>query len=305
MNALSADAVASIRAQSETVHLIVVDNASVDGSAALAAELADVVCAQDENRGFAAGVNVGLSHCTEPYVLLLNPDACLSDGALARFVQVLDMDPNVGAVGGLLVGEHGETFGARRFSSVSNRLLALMPLARRWRHGKIGPEYPRRGLGRGLFTVDYLWGAALLVRRSVMERTRGLDERFFLYSEDEDLARSIRQSGMTSVLAAGARVAHVGGESTGGDDALALARLGHALVIGFGKWDGRPASLAFAAGFIIVLGLRLLRALVVRESGAARREARAFRVFVALLAGAHPRGSFGRPPASNCVTPQG
>ena len=68
--------------------------------------------------------------------------------------------------------------------------------------------------------MDYLWGAALLMRRRFLDQIGGLDERFFLYSEDEDLGRQARARGYRALLVPRARARHIGGASTP-DEAIA------------------------------------------------------------------------------------
>ena len=89
--------------------------------------------------------------------------------------------------------------------------------------------------------VDYLWGAALLCRRSFLEGIGGLDERFFLYSEDEDLGRQAHARGLRSILVRDAVVMHVGGASTG-DEALAQARIERSNALLLEKWNGPAAA---------------------------------------------------------------
>lgn len=293
-------AVESVRSHNSVDRVIVVDNASFDGTRDLVGELADVAVLRDGNAGFAAGVNAGLAHSAAPYVLLLNPDAILGADALSRLLEVLETDPRVAAVGPLLVGGDGHPTGARRFSTVANRLLALAPVVRRWRSGRLGPEYPLEILGYSPVVVDYLWGAALLVRRSILQKTQGLDERFFLYGEDEDLGRAIHRLGMVSVLIPDVHAAHVGGESTAGDDGVALARLGHSLLVFFGKWEGSGAAYCFAAGFSLILVLHVLRSWLLGDAEVLASCRRALCVWAFLLTGASPRGPFGTWP-SNCA----
>ena len=111
--------------------------------------------------------------------------------------------------------------------------------------------------------VDYLWGAALLVRRRFLDDIGGLDERFFLYSEDEDLGREAQARGYLSLLVPRARATHVGGASTP-DAALALARAIAANALLLEKWQGRRAARLYRRGIGPVLGVR---AVLLRVAG--------------------------------------
>src|SRR5687767_8633434 len=93
----------------EDAELIVADNASTDGSAdrARAAAPHAIVLALDRNRGFAGGVNAARRAAHAPRLLLLNPDAAATPGAVARLAAALDAAPDIGAAAGRLVGEDG------------------------------------------------------------------------------------------------------------------------------------------------------------------------------------------------------
>ena len=246
--------------------LIVVDNASLDGSAEAARSAgADVIIENGANLGFAAAVNQGLAACDSDYVLLLNPDAMLEGDALPRLLEALEVDDSVAMAGPMLVGASGKVvLGGRRFSTVVNRLLWHLPLPLRpmWST----PEYrtsarivdhvadATHAVGRPL-EVDYLWGAAPLVRRGFLEAIGGLDERFFLYSEDEDLGRNARLRGLRSVIVPHAMVRHVGGASSP-DAAWAQARIEASNARLLAKWEGDLAERVFAAAIGPVLALR-------------------------------------------------
>lgn len=283
-----------VRDAGQVDSIVVVDNASRDGTLEVADGAGVTVVRNVRNAGFAAGVNAGLGLGGSPYVLLLNPDAVLPSEDLARLARALDADDNTVAVGPMLVGESGATIlGGRRFSTPFNRLLALAPVSRRWRFGPLGPEYPRgRAAHGGLVPVDYLWGAALLVRRDFLDRIGGLDERFFLYSEDEDLGRAARALGKRMFVVGTAQAAHVGGVSSAGDDGLAMARLAHALCVGLAKWTSARQAVTFCAGFRAVLMTRILRDRLRADRTAALADARALRVFGRLCRGGDPARRF-------------
>jgi hypothetical protein len=251
-------AVRSVSQSPLTTAIIVVDNGSSDGSVetARAVGVSAVVC-NKANLGFAAGVNRGLAQCSSDYVLLLNPDAAIEPTALELLAQALDDSPSAALAGPVLVSANGRVdLGARRFSTVTSRLLWHAPWPRRpaW----ATPEYISRSeiIGSTVpVEVDYLWGAVLLARRAFLQEIGGLDERFFLYSEDEDLGRQAKSRGLRSLLVPRARTSHVGSDSTP-DEALAQARviLSNALLLE--KWEGNRAALAYRRGIGPVLAMR-------------------------------------------------
>jgi hypothetical protein len=259
--ALIEPCLSAVRESPHIRRLVIVDNASRDGSVTAARGAgAHVVVENDHNRGFAGAVNQGLTECDSEFVLLLNPDALLDDESLATLLGVLEDDQTVAMVGPRLVGASGAVlYGGRRFSTAANRLLWHVPLP--WRPRWTTPEYEPAGrLESGeapLEEVDYLWGAALLIRRRFLEEIGGLDERFFIYSEDEDLGRQAHERGLRCVVATAALARHVGGASSP-DAAWAQSRIEASNARLLAKWEGeRPAKL-FAAGIGPVLALRAL-----------------------------------------------
>jgi GT2 family glycosyltransferase len=259
-------ALASAKASQLVRRTIVVDNASRDGSAA-AARLtgADIVIENEANIGFAAAVNRGLLEADAELIMLLNPDAALEPGALELLVTALHDAPVAAMAGPLLVEGDGRIeLGARRFSTAANRLLWHVPMPARpaW----ATPQYrdaDEMAAAATRLPVDYLWGAALLVRRAFLDEIGGLDERFFLYSEDEDLGRQARARGRLSLLVPPARARHIGGASTS-DEALALARVIVANELLLEKWGHDGSSSVYRRLIGPVLSLR---AVVLRAAG--------------------------------------
>lgn len=191
------------RASGLSVETVVIDNASTDGSAAIAGGRPGVaVIANPVNRGFAAAVNQGLAVTTGRYVLWLNPDAALVGDGLRALVAHLDAQPSVGIVGPrILDPDGGLQRSARAFPSYDwavghrhsllTRLVPNNPYSRRYLLGDLDPSAPR--------AVDWVSGAALLHRRALVERIGGLDEAFFMYCEDVDFCLRARRAGWTTV----------------------------------------------------------------------------------------------------------
>lgn len=197
------------------VRVIVVDNASSDGSLDTVADLPVQAAALPDNRGFAHGCNVGIRAGSEPSVLLLNPDASLDERSLRQLVQVLENDERVGAVSPQIRHSDGSLdFSLRRFprlrSSYSRALFfhRIFPRAR-WSDEVVRDEdaYARR------WNPEWVSGACILLRRALLEDLGGLDEGFFLYSEDTDLCRRINDAGFEIRYEPTARATHAGGGS--------------------------------------------------------------------------------------------
>ena len=199
--------------------VIVVDNASADGSAdAVAAEFPQVVLIRSlENAGFGAANNLAMTQAKGDVFLLLNSDAFLSSGALPAMLKVLDDQPKVGVVGPRLLNADGSLQrSCYRFPSpgVAWRealwISAVAPATsmlgdlRKWPHDK--PYRP-----------EWLIGACMMVRRSVYETVGGFDPKFFMYYEEADWQKRIRAAGWEIAFTPAAQVTHLGGAS-GADD---------------------------------------------------------------------------------------
>jgi GT2 family glycosyltransferase len=176
-------------ARQVALQVVVVDNASDDGSAeAVAVAYPDVELVRRTRRhGFAANHNAAIARARGRYVLVLNEDTELEEGSLDRLVSFMDQNPHIGAVGPRIVYPDGsEQPAAWRFPTPARVALTTVTLQRAfWQQS--GGDRIRR--------VDWVCGAALLARTDAVQMLEGLDERFFLYSEDVDLCRRLRDAG--------------------------------------------------------------------------------------------------------------
>lgn len=251
--------------------VIVVDNASRDGSADMVAQAFPWVrlVRGTVNLGFAAANNLAFPLIQGRYVALLNSDAFLRPDALARAVAQMDADPRVGLAGARLVGRDDSWQpSARQFPSLLNDFLALSGLAAKFPSSRFFGRMDRTWADPlQPAEVDWTPGAFSLVRRSVLEHVGYFDERFFLYYEEVDLCRRIRAAGYAIWYWPDVVVVHLGGESSKTINQLALSPAGAQLTL----WRMRSALLyyykhkgAFAAWLARQLetawhGLRVLR----------------------------------------------
>ena len=183
--------------------VVVVDNASSDDSAAMvSAEFPAVtLIANPRNRGFAAACNQGIAATTEPFVLLLNPDTL--DAPTEPLVNFLRTHPTAGACGPRILNKDGTVqVSCRRFPTLGRMVLA--ELGCRWFYYIANPTED----------VDQLMGSCLLLRRAALEQVGQLDERFFLYFEEVDLCRRLKQAGWRVAFVRDAMVTHTGGQSS-------------------------------------------------------------------------------------------
>lgn len=199
--------------------VVVVDNASSDGSAAMVERnhpWARVV-ELPRNRGFAAGVNEGVRATTGEAVLVLNPDVVVDRAGVDTLLTALDADQDAAAISPLLIGHDGKPQGEmyRRFPGPAQVLLFwsfLAPMARRI--GAIRRRWLEHPIAyRQRSSVDQLPGGALLLRRSALEAVGPLDEGYFIWFEDVDWCYRARQSGWQLLVEPRASFRHEGGAS--------------------------------------------------------------------------------------------
>ncbi len=183
---------------SGTTEVMLVDNASTDGSQVRAVEAhPSIKLLQNvENRGFACGANQGLERVVGELILLLNPDTMLNPSTLPLLVDFMNQRPDAAVVAPKLLNPDGTVQGsARRDPSLWTGLFGRdAPLTRLFPNNPVTRrELPSlRHVGDAPLEVDWVSGACLLVRRAAYEHVGGLDERFFLFWEDADWCRRFR-----------------------------------------------------------------------------------------------------------------
>ncbi len=193
--------------QQITLEVYVVDNASTDNTAA-AVETAfpQVKVIRNEVRqGFSTNNNLMLGQGLGRYLILLNDDTLVLDGALDRLVEFMDAHPKAGVVGGFLLNPDGSFQPA--FSRFPHPFVEALWAAANW-------SYRAARQATKPFEVDSVCGAAMLVRRPVIEQVGVLDTTFDpIYSEEVDWCYRIKQAGWQIYTLPQARVIHYGGQT--------------------------------------------------------------------------------------------
>lgn len=185
----------------EPHQVILVDNASTDGSEAILASTypAVEVIQNAKNVGFARAVNQGLRAARGQLVIILNPDVILWPSAVPRLLQFMATHPEAGVAGPRLLDPDGTVQGsARRDPSAWTALFGRSaPLTRLFPNNPVSQrELPALSVeGNVPIQVDWLSGACLVARRTAWEQVGLLDERFFLFWEDADWCLRFRQAG--------------------------------------------------------------------------------------------------------------
>jgi hypothetical protein len=191
---------------------VVVDHGSTDGTLELVREgFADVALVEQENRGLAYGWNTGIARTSGRYVLLLNSDAWLDEGALEALVAFADAHPDAAVVGPRLRYPDGRLQrSVRGFPTLwrlATEFLFLRKLAPRSR--ALNAFYGAGFAHDEVHEAEVLMGAVWLVRRAAIEEVGPADDSFFLFSEETDWAWRFRAAGWKLLFTPGAGATHV------------------------------------------------------------------------------------------------
>lgn len=182
----------------EGVPAIVVDNASSDDSRAIAATKGARVIANARNEGYGRANNIGVAAAETPYVLIVNPDLELVKGAAAALLAAAERYPDAGMLAPRIVEPSGRIF--------------LQP------RSLLSPDHLNRSgamaIPEGDACLPFLSGACLLIRREFFAALGGFDPAIFLFYEDDDLCRRMRDAGHALVHVHGAEARHGRGRST-------------------------------------------------------------------------------------------
>jgi N-acetylglucosaminyl-diphospho-decaprenol L-rhamnosyltransferase len=198
------------------VQVIVVDNHSSDCSREMVArEFPRVTLINSGgNVGFAKANNIGLLHAKAPLILFLNPDTEIRGDGLERMIRVLRADRSIGALGCKIRNLSGtlQPLGLQWFPSPLTELVKFIVVSDQTsgRLARILPVHDAEKSGH----VVKLFGACLLVRKSVLDQVGSFDERFFMYCEDVDLCHRITSAGWRLFYLAEAEILHLGASAS-------------------------------------------------------------------------------------------
>jgi GT2 family glycosyltransferase len=276
---LLAGCIESVLASDEglALELIVVDNASRDGTAAMVAErFPDVrLIENQQNVGYGGGCNVGLAAAHGRYLMVLNQDIAVRPGALAALVEFADAHPEAGVVGARLEYEDGRfQHSAFRFPDARQAFFGffdgLVALDSE-PNGRYGPDRFEQP-----FQAEHVLGACMLFRRTALEQVGAFDTAFFMYFEETDLCVRLQRAGWCNYYLPSARVMHVSAASTSAASEAMSVEFHRSQAIFYRRHRG---GLGYALLKLIVLagiGYRFARSLQAfargRISGALLRE---------------------------------
>lgn len=198
--------------------IIVVDSASSDGSVEMVRrEFPQVrLIASEQNLGYAGGNNAGAAQAQGRYIFLLNPDTVVQPETLWRMVEYMDTHPTAGALGPQLLWPDGSSQSSRRSFPTLGTLFWESTLLGQWfphnRHIQNyhlvhqPADHPQK--------VDWVVGAAILIRREAWQQVGPIDEAFFMYFEETDWCRRSAAAGWEAHYLPTAQVTHYEGKSS-------------------------------------------------------------------------------------------
>jgi GT2 family glycosyltransferase len=205
------------------------DNGSRDGSVAWVQSTYPTVRVLENhaNLGFAEANNRALAVARGAFFLLLNPDTVLDADPLGPLLHALRAEAGVGAVGCRLVAASGaRQISARSFPTLTTFAAGFLGLDRRYPRSRVWGRYALGDWdGDSARDVDWVCGAALLVRREVVEHVGGLDPYYFLTYDEVDWCRRIRDAGYRVRYTPDATIVHLVGQSAPQSDASSAGRL--------------------------------------------------------------------------------
>lgn len=257
--------------------VIVVDNASTDGSADMIRTgfPQTLLLVNSANRGFAAANNQGMEAAKGRYVLLLNSDTLVLDGAIDKMIRFAEAHPEAAATAcRVLNSDRTWQPTCFLFPSALNLLIAalylnkLFPRSRLW-----GRERMTWWDGLEARVVEVVAGCFILVRRDVIERVGVLDESYFMYGEEADWCYRFRKAGWKVLFTPAAQIVHLGGVSSAQLKGPMCLQLRASLLLFLRKHRGMASYVAGCAFVSLFFLLRLpVWLATAAASGGARAE---------------------------------
>lgn len=243
------------------VKIIVVDNASVDGSAEMVESTYPLVDLIDSggNIGFGRANNLAASQSDTPYVLFLNPDTIVLKDSIAKMVAYMESNPAVGALGGKMKFPNGtvQPLGLQWFPSPFTELLSMLFISQKTQK-RLRSYLPYIDPNENS-DVSKLYGGCLIVRKTVLDQVGWFDERFFMYGEDVDLCRRITDAGWKLYYLSDAEIIHlVAGASGNSTNQFSTLMKCESISKLMGKYYGKAGTLSYRIVIAIGSQVRLI-----------------------------------------------
>jgi len=246
---------------SDKTEVIVVDNASTDGSAELVKNNYHGVrlIVNSDNVGFSAANNIAVKESDSEYILLLNSDCEIFENAIESLISFMDSNDNAGVAGPKIINSDGSVqLSCRRFPSffdagMHSILEHIIPgnrFSRRYKLADINRDKP--------FEVDWVSGSCMILRRAALNEAGQLDENYFMYVEDIDLCYQMWKKGWRVFYNPYAEILHHVGGSTHDGVTAASIRMQKSIFYFFWKNYRKSYRIIFLPVLPFFLGLRIL-----------------------------------------------
>lgn len=248
--------------------VIVVDNASTDGSsAAVLEQFPDVKLIQNyENLGFARANNIGIARSYGRYILLVNSDVLLLEGCIRKMFSYMERNPDAGVLGPRILNpDHTLQLSCTRFPTLRGALLSAVGLETAFRSLRYFPH-------KGIEEVDVISGCFMMVRRRALDRVGPLDEAFFIYAEDKDWCKRFRDGGWKAVYFPHASAIHHGGASSKNMPVSFYIEMQKANLQYWEKHRGSTARAVYSGIILVHQSIRFLRGCLLYAARPSKRE---------------------------------
>jgi len=262
--------------------VIVVDNASIDGSAEMVRQdfPQAILQVNRTNAGYAAANNQGMKASRGRYILVLNSDTLILDRAIEKMVDFADAHPQAGVLGCRVRNPDGTLQPTCfMFPSALNSLLSALYLNKLFPHSRFFSREVMTWWDRGdVREVEVVTGCFMLVRREALDEVGWMDERFFMYAEETDWCYRFRKAGWQVLFAPVAEIVHLGGQSTAKRSAEMLVQLRLSILKFVRKNQGPVAWAVVCFNTVLFFALRLPVWAVIRLLMPERRQQASIRM---------------------------
>ena len=236
--------------QNIEAEVLVIDNCSSDGSVSYLNPLFPGVrfIKNSENLGFGKANNLCIRLAKGDFVLLLNPDTLLQEDTLQQCLTAFEKDEKTGAIGVRMISGSGRFLkeSKRAFPSAAAALYQLTGISALFPTSKVFSNYHLGHLSEHRnHEVDVLCGAFMMIRKTVLNKTGGFDEDFFMYGEDIDLSYRIQKAGYKNLYLATTSIIHFKGESSVKGSPRYVKMFYHAMEVFVKKHYGGSGKTAF------------------------------------------------------------
>ncbi len=244
--------------------VIVIDNHSADAPCPTLIEKFPwiTLLLSEENLGFGRANNLAVNHSTGQHLLFLNPDTVVVGDALKQMLLALRRMPKGGAVGCRLLNPDGtlQSTCVQSFPTIANQLLAMGWLQRRWPASPLwGRQAAYANQPGAVHDVDFVSGAAILVRRDVFLQVGGFNPDYFMYAEETELCLAIHKAGYKVGHTGDATIIHFGGQSTKTcHDSFASVTMRDSVYRFFRRNRGSAYAAAYRIGILLSALCRVL-----------------------------------------------